>query len=211
MKVVPEEISIMITESPNSPKENKHLYIVTVFNALLGITDRVLQFLHNFKEINNENVSAKFKVFCFIPTMINVFMYLLYIIIHHEKMLTLHKKIIGFIKFVIGSEILYPVGVYQSLLTKYSYYSDNPILILRLINAMHCMFVSMPQCIIVPINGKIRESLSPLSISSLLFSVIFIFWSLFHYLFCVRNKVYFQDCINYYSFPSEEEEKNKQN
>ena len=91
-------------------------------------------------------------------------------------------------------EFLFPMGVHLSFRTKYSYNSDNELITLRLVNALHVLFVSLPQILIVPINASVNDGkFYWIDYCSLIFSIIFIIWSVGYYFICIVNKTHYED------------------
>ena len=57
---------------------------------------------------------------------------------------------------------------------------------MRFINALHFLLVSLPQLLIVPINCSAKGySFHPVDITSLIFSIIFMIWSVGYYFICI--------------------------
>ena len=186
----------------------KYIFVIAtiIFNMVVGIVDRVLQVVYYCltKKWGNKDSSRGFQTtsvkntaltFCILPSALNCFMIAIYCIFHYEKMLTPKVKIKNFFMYVISCEFLYPVGVHKSFKTKYSENADNPIVTLRLINAIHVMFVSLPQLLIVSINSSARGDFKGVDIASLVFSCFFIVWSVGYYFICVSKDSDYDDYI----------------
>ena len=186
---------------------NMILISIIIVNMTLGITNRILQIVNycinvyyfsEDKRYKNE-VKAAALMFCILPTIVSVFMMSLYLIFHNEETYSPIVKIKKFFLFILSIEILYPLGVHQSLSTKYSYNADNPLITMRLINAIHFMFVALPQLLIVPITCSAEEhKFHPVDITSLIFSIIFMIWSIGYYFLCVIYYNHFDDYITEY-------------
>ena len=152
-----------------------------IANMTLGIINRTLQIVdycikvYNKEKVYNfinEEVKIIALMFCLLPTIVDIFMMSLYILLHKEEGLTLIVKIKNFFLFILSMETLYPIGVHTSLRTKYTYNSDNPLTTMRFVNAKHIMLVALPQLIIVPINCSAKDhSFHLVDISSLIFTV----------------------------------------
>ena len=96
-------------------------------------------------------------------------------------------------------EFLNPIGVHISLKTKYSFDDDNPITTIRLINATHFMLVAIPQLLVVSINCSDKDnSFNPVDIASLIFSIIFIIWSVGYYFVCIIFNDQYDDYLSDY-------------
>ena len=104
-----------------------------------------------------------------------------------------------FFWYLISNELLYPIGVHRAFKTKYSYNADNPIITMRLVNAMHFMFVSVPQLLIVPINSSARGDFKGIDIACVVFSALFIVWSVAYYFYCIKNDEGYDNLISKYT------------
>ena len=187
-------------EGPN----NCGLIIPMVFNSLIGITDRVLQIVYycltkHWDDFQTKNVKKTALTFCILPSALNVFMIGIYCIFHYEEMLTPIVKIKNFFWYVFSNELLYPIGVHRAFRSKYSREADNPIITMRLVNAMHFMFVSIPQLLIITINSSARGDFKGIDIASLVFSCFFIVWSVAYYFYCIKNDDGYDNLITQYA------------
>ena len=185
------------------------LIVPMVFNSLVGVTDRILQIVYycltkHWKDFQTEHVRKSALTFCILPTALNFFMISIYCIFHYEQRLTPIVKIKNFFWYLLSMEFLYPIGVHRSFITKYSYNADNPIITMRLVNAVHFMFVALPQLLIVSINSSARGNFKGIDIASLVFSCFFIAWSVGYYFYCVSNDEGYDNLISQYT----EKEKN---
>ena len=79
-----------------------------------------------------------------------------------------------------------PLGIQYGLKTKYSEYADNPLVTMKLLNAVHIIFVSIPQIIIISVNSSANDNFKNIDITSLVFSSFFIIWSGVYYLLCSK-------------------------
>ena len=168
------------------------LYIPMIFNSLVGLTDRVLQIVYycltkHWGDFQTKNVKKTALTFCILPSGLNFFMITIYCLFHFEEMLTPIVKLKNFLWYLFSSEILYPIGVHRAFKTKYSYNADNPIITMRLVNAIHFMFVSVPQLLIVTINSSARGNFKGIDIACVVFSSFFIVWSVAYYFYCIKN------------------------
>ena len=185
---------------------NINILVPIAVNSLLGITNRVLQIV-DYCLNKNKSGNYKFKLdevqttaltFCILPTAVNIFMISLYSILHYEQMLTPLVKIKNFFLFIISMEFLNPIGVHISLRTKYTYTADNPVITMRLINASHFMLVAIPQLLVVCINCSDKDnSFNPVDIASLIFSIIFIIWSVGYYFVCIIFNDQYDDYLSH--------------
>ena len=178
-----------------------------IFNALIGIVNRILQICYycitNSKKqeegFQTDTVQQTALTFCIMPTAVNIFMISLYTIFHHEEMLTPLVKFKNFLWFVLSCEFLYPIGVHRSFKTKYSYNADNPIVTMRLVNAVSFMLVALPQLLIVSINSSARGNFKGIDIASLVFSAFFMVWSVGYYFYCVAQDEGYDNLITQYA------------
>ena len=180
------------------------LIIPMITNSLIGLIDRVLQIVYycltnHWDDFQTKNVKKTALTFCILPSALNFFMITIYTIFHSEEMLTPIVKLKHFLWYIFSSELVYPIGVHRAFKTKYSYNADNPIITMRLVNAIHFMFVSVPQLLIVTINSSARGDFKGIDIASIIFSSIFIVWSVFYYFYCIKNDEGYDNLISQYS------------
>ena len=184
------------------------------FNMFLGITNRLLQiidYILNRYKIKNygfqtDDIQHSALVFCIMPTIVSAFMMGLYCIFHYEEKMTPKIKIINFFSYIFSIEILFPMGVHKSLITKYSSTADNPLYTLRLVNAVHFMFVAFPQLLIVSINGSAKDKgLQIIDIMSLVFSCLFMIWSVGYYFICISFDDQYEDLLIEYAEKSKDD------
>ena len=180
---------------------NPIVVIITLyFNCLLGIADRVLQICYYiftkkndlFAEEKVDNLTLTFIV---LPFGLNFILITIYCLFHHEEKLTVLTKIKNFFLYLFSTELLHPIGVQASFKTKFSENADNPIVTMELINAIHIMFISIPQILIISINSSANEKFEKLDIASLVISSIFTVWSLVYYFLCKIMEIEYDDYI----------------
>jgi len=176
---------------------NLIIKIIMVFNLLLGLTNRVLQIIYyKISTFNVDTVEKASLTFCILPSALNVFMMSLYCILHSEENLTPLGKLKKILYYVISMEFLFPVGVQMSLKSKFSYNADNPLITMRLVNAVHFMLVALPQILIVSINSSINNDFTKLGIASLVLSCFFMVWSVGYYFLCISFNEFYDDFIS---------------
>ena len=187
---------------------NFNIIIPLGFNMFLGISNRILQiidYILNRYKIKNygfqtDDIQLSALVFCLMPTVVSIFMMGLYCILHYEEKMTPKIKIINFLSYILSIEILFPMGVHKSLQTKYSSTADNPLYTLRLVNAVHFVFVALPQLLIIPINGSANDKgLQIIDIISLVFSFLFMIWSVGYYFICITFTDQYEDLLIEYA------------
>ena len=185
--------------------EEIKLGLLILFNLVLGTLNRILQIIFycikRYKDngFQVDTIQQASLTFCILPTAVDAFMIGLYCLLHSEEKLTVVLKIKKIILFIISMEFLFPLGVHLSLRTKYSYNSDNAIITMRLVNALHFLFVALPQVLIVPINSSINDKFEGIDIASLICSILFIFWSVGYYFICIMNDGPYEDMITDFS------------
>ena len=180
------------------------LIIPMILNSIIGLTDRVLQIVYycltnHWDDFQTKNVKKTALTFCILPSGLNFFMITIYTLFHSEEMLTPIVKLKHFLWYIFSSELLYPIGVHRAFKTKYSYEADNPIITMRLVNAIHFMFVSIPQLLIITINSSARGDFKGIDIASLVFSCFFIVWSVAYYFYCIKYDEGYDNLISQYA------------
>ena len=182
-------------------RENINILLPMGVNSLLGIINRILQIIdyclnkYKYGFAVNEIQKAAL-LFCIMPTAVSAFMMGLYCIFHYEEKMTAKIKLKNFFLFIISIEILNPLGVHKSLKTKYSYNADNPLITLRLVNAIHFMLVALPQLLVVSINSSaLEDGFQIIDIASLVLSCVFIIWSIGYYFICIIYDNQYDDFI----------------
>ena len=182
-------------------RENINILLPMGVNSLLGIINRILQIidycLNKYKyDFAVDEIQKAALLFCIMPTAVSAFMMGLYCIFHYEEKMTAKIKLKNFFLFIISIEILNPLGVHKSLKTKYSYNADNPLITLRLVNAIHFMLVALPQLLVVSINSSALETgFQIIDIASLVLSCVFIIWSIGYYFICIIYDTQYDDFI----------------
>ena len=180
------------------------LIIPMAFNSLVGISNRIVQICYycltkHWGDFQTHNVKKAALTFCILPSALNFFMISVYCIFHSEERLTPKVKLKNFFWYLFSTEFLYPIGVHRSFLTKYSYNADNPIITMRLVNAIHFMFVALPQLLIVTTNSSSRGNFKAVDITSLVLSVFFMIWSVGYYFYCIANDEGYDNLISKYT------------
>ncbi len=180
------------------------LIIPMAFNSIVGVADRILQICYycltkHWGDFQTSNVKKTALTFCILPSALNFFMITIYCIFHYEPMLTPIVKLKNFFWYLLSMEFLFPMGVHRSFRTKYSYNADNPIITMRLVNAVHFMFVSLPQLLIVTINSSARGNFKAVDVTSLVFSILFMVWSVGYYFYCVSNDEGYDNLITQFA------------
>ena len=189
--------------------DNIKQVIFLMINLLLGTINRILQIIFYCMKKYSKDDNKQFGIdtlqqaslaFCILPTAVDAFMMGLYLLLHSEENLTVKIKIKKFFTFLLSMEFLFPLGVHLSLRTKYSENSDNILFTMRLVNALHFLFVALPQILIIPINSSINDNnFEGIDIASLVLSIVFVFWTVGYYFICIINEETYDEMINNFS------------
>jgi hypothetical protein len=183
--------------------ENNFLVLSTIgVNSALGLIDRIVQIIcycKNKNEFSNKTIKHTSLTFCILPSCLHLLMILCFTLFHHETLLTLKLKLKNFFLYVISQEALYPIGCHRAMRTKYSDNADNVIVTMKVINAIHVMFVSIPQLLIICIHGSAIDKFKGYNIAGLFFSILFIIWSVIYYFICVKYDDDYDSIISKYS------------
>ena len=197
----------------NNDNSNKIILIPMIVNSVLGVTNRILQIIvyclnrykYNKYKFQISEVQQAALTFCIMPTAVNVFMMGLYCLFHQEEKMTVKIKIKNFFRYILSMEILFPLGVHRSLKTKFSYNADNPLITMRLVNAVHFMLVALPQLLIICINCSANDKFNGIESASLFFSCLFLLWSVGYYFICITFSDSYDDYITDYVEKSKDE------
>ena len=178
------------------------LIIISIyFNMIIGVVDRVLQIVYYILSKTNklfvtDTADHIALTFIILPFGFNFILILIYTIFHHEERLTVCNKIKSFFLYLLSTEILYPIGIQKSFITKYSESSDNPVVSMKLLNFTHVMFISLPQILIISVNSSANESFEKIDIASLVFSSLFMVWSCGYLALCSVAENQYDDYIS---------------
>ncbi len=180
------------------------VYSISIVNAVLGVASRICQIVYYCKTDFIDGTETARNValtFCILPSAINLFMILIYVIFHNEEMHTVQVKIKNFFIFLFSMEFLVPYGVHYSFKTKYSFNADNIVVTMKVVNASHAMFVAIPQILIVSIYSSATDKFEPEGIASIVCSTIFLVWCVAFYFICSKYDEDLDDyaqekCIN---------------
>jgi hypothetical protein len=185
-------------------EDNNNIIVLSTIgiNSALGLIDRILQiicYVKNKNEFSNKTIKHTALTFCILPSCLHLLMILCFTLFHHEIMLTLKLKLKNFFLYIISQEALYPIGCHRAMRTKYSDNADNVIVTMKVINAIHVMFVSIPQLLIICIHGSAIDNFKGYNIAGLFFSILFIIWSVIYYFLCVKYDDDYDIIISKYS------------
>ena len=169
------------------------IFLLIVVNSALGLADRLAQLCYYCMTrddfIPNTSIKSTACVFCVLPSATHVFMILMYVLGHHEQLHTCAHKAKVVALYALSTEALFPIGMHRSFKSKYSDSADNVLITMKVLNAVHCMFVSLPQLLIVTVNSSAsKQGFSSVAVASLVFSVVFMVWSVGYYFICAKKE-----------------------
>ena len=180
---------------------SKLVYATIIINSILGVADRVLQIIYycknkkNIKDENFEDFEKNLLVFIILPSGIHFFMILIYTIFHNEEILTTGKKIKKFFFYLFSSEFLFPMGIQYALKNKFSDEIDTVLNILKVLNSIHILFVSIPQILGICLFNSFTK-FTTLAIICLILSCLFIVWTFIYYFLCVTKEEFYDNTVS---------------
>ena len=173
--------------------------ITLIFNSVIGVAERVIQICYYaLTHKNDDFVSDADKIaltFIFLPLGLHFIIIITFVLFHYEQRITFLTKIKSFFLYLISSELLFPIGVHESFKTKYSKNADNPLVTMKILNAIHILFISIPQIIIISVNSSANDKFEKIDIASLTLSAFFLVWSVIYYFLCSIFEIDYDDCI----------------
>ena len=188
------------------------VYTTIIINSVLGVVDRIFQIIFyckNKKDVKqlNEGIHylgpdsySKFNkillTFTILPSGIHFLLILLYTIFHNEEMLTAKKKIKKFFLYLFSSEFLFPIGIQYALRNKFSDEIDTVLNILKVLNLIHIMFISIPQILAICLLTSLNDKFKTLDIICLLLSCVFITWTFIYYFICISKEEFYDNSIS---------------
>jgi hypothetical protein len=180
---------------------SKLVYATIIINSILGVADRVLQIIYycknkkNIKDENFEDFEKNLLVFIILPSGIHFFMILIYTIFHNEEILTTGKKIKKFFFYLFSSEFLFPMGIQYALKNKFSDEIDTVLNILKVLNSIHILFVSIPQILAICLWSSL-DKFKTFNIICLILSCLFIVWTFIYYFLCVTKEEFYDNTVS---------------
>ena len=190
------------------------VYSTIIINSVLGVVDRIFQILFYCKNKNDvkdldkyyfqeDSSSYSFSdfnkillTFTILPSGIHFLLILLYTIFHNEEMLTVGKKIKKFILYLFSSEFLFPIGVQYALRNKFSDEIDTVLNILKVLNLIHIMFISIPQILAICLFSSLIDKFRTFDIICLALSCVFITWTFIYYFICINKEEFYDNSIS---------------
>ena len=188
------------------------VYTTIIINSVLGVVDRIFQIIFyckNKKDVKNLNEGIRFLepdsyskfnkillTFTILPSGIHFLLILLYTIFHNEEMLTVGKKIKKFFLYLFSSEFLFPIGVQYALRNKFSDEIDTVLNILKVLNLIHIMFISIPQILAICLFSSLIDKFRTFDIICLALSCVFITWTFIYYFICINKEEFYDNSIS---------------
>ena len=184
------------------------VYSTIIINSVLGVVDRIFQILFyckNKKDVKNLDEYKPYSftdfnkillTFTILPSGIHFLLILLYTIFHNEEMLTVGKKIKKFILYLFSSEFLFPIGIQYALRNKFSEEIDTVLNILKVLNLIHIMFISIPQILAICLLTSLNDKFKTLDIICLILSCVFITWTFIYYFICISKEEFYDNSIS---------------
>ena len=188
------------------------VYTTIIINSVLGVVDRIFQIIFyckNKKDVKNLNEGifflepdsySKFNkillTFTILPSGIHFLLILLYTIFHNEEMLTVGKKIKKFFLYLFSSEFLFPIGIQYALRNKFSDEIDTVLNILKVLNLIHIMFISIPQILAICLFSSLIDKFRTFDIICLALSCVFITWTFIYYFICINKEEFYDNSIS---------------
>lgn len=161
------------------------IYASITFNIILAVGDRISQIAYYASTIFlAKTVEDTCLAFILIYPIANIIIITLYMASQNDFNHTTGKRILNFFYYLFSIEACFPIGVQNSTKNRYHLEADNILLTKKVVNAMHAMFVSLPQLLIVTIHSSSTGIFKPIDVASLFFSSAFILWSIIYYLLC---------------------------
>jgi hypothetical protein len=176
--------------------KNKALvYFSLYFNSSIAIIERIAQIVYlattYFITQTVQNTTITFLV---ILSIVHILMMTLYAISNPDNRHTFKQKIGNYFCYILSAEICYSVGAQRSISTEYD--SDQSIVVtMKVLNMLHAMFVSLPQILIITIHSSALGYFNGVDLFSLIFSSLFITWSIVLLVLCIKTDTLFDDYL----------------
>ena len=159
--------------------------IITIITSLADRTAQIAYYVST--NFTSETIKNSAFTFLIIRPITNFTMIILYVFTssHHDR----KTNIRNILKFILFAEICYSPGANRSSQT---IHEENDIenisvyiiITQKILNTLHIIFISLPQLLIVIINTN--NQFYTIDIISLVFSCLFIFWSINYYIICIK-------------------------
>ena len=188
------------------------VYTTIIINSVLGVAERIFQIIFyckNKKDVKTLNEGIRYLepdgfsnfnkillTFTILPSGIHFLLILLYTIFHNEEMLTVGKKIKKFFLYLFSSEFLFPIGIQYALRNKFSDEIDTVLNILKVLNLIHIMFISIPQILAICLFSSLIDKFRTFDIICLVLSCVFITWTFIYYFICINKEEFYDNSIS---------------
>jgi hypothetical protein len=188
------------------------VYTTIIINSVLGVAERIFQIIFyckNKKDVKTLNEGIRYLepdgfsnfnkillTFTILPSGIHFLLILLYTIFHNEEMLTVGKKIKKFFLYLFSSEFLFPIGIQYALRNKFSDEIDTVLNILKVLNLIHIMFISIPQILAICLFSSLIDKFRTFDIICLALSCVFITWTFIYYFICINKEEFYDNSIS---------------
>lgn len=161
------------------------IFFCIYFNMFLALGDRITQILYYcLTNFLNDTIKSTCLAFILISPISNILMITIYLLSHKDFNIGIRTKIKYFFYYILSVECGFSLGVHSSFKSKFSQYAENIIVTMKVINAMHILFVSIPQILIITVHSSSLGVFASIDIICLIFSSGFIFWSIIYYVLC---------------------------
>ncbi len=167
----------------------KEIVSVLSVNSIISAGDRACQIIYfGMTNFINDSIKRTALSFVIIKTLAHMIMMAIYLITYNgKKEFPASTKVKFFFMYVFSAEINYSIGAHKTFDSEWDD-ADNIIVTKKVLNAIHFMFVSIPQLLIVSIHSSSIGKFAPIDIASLTFSSLFIVWSVIYYILCIRKE-----------------------
>ena len=123
-------------------------------------------------------------MFLLLRPILHTFLFLLYVLLHYEPLLTWSKKILTFLIHVSSVYIGYSPGVHISFYSLYYLDSENGIVISKIMNAFAFSLVALPNLLVISINSSANDKWKGIDIVTLVFTCCYIIFCGIFYVIC---------------------------
>lgn len=162
------------------------VFFTIYFNVFLAVVDRLCQIIYyGLTDFNNSTIKGSALSFILIYPGANILMIILYLISHKDYGITVRKKIKYFFIYILSAEACYSIGAFKVLKNQFTYPIASEIIVIKkVLNTMHLVFVSITQLLIVTVYSSSVGEFQTIDILSLIFSSLFITWSGIYFVLC---------------------------
>lgn len=168
------------------PGCTKIFVVLSIYiNLTLALVDRILQLVY-YGTTKFNSLPMQSSLLCIIivkPVSLMLFK-LIYLISIQDEYVSFYEKMKNFFVFSFSQEFSYTLGVHYTFKSRLSRDGDSTILTARVLNIFHIMLVSIPQILTASTSCVIRGYIEPLDIASIVFSSVFITWSIVYMMMC---------------------------